>query len=629
MNSVASLTTAAPSPQVAERIAAQVDVKAVPKILGRLTGLAMRYPFWCGAALASALGAAIFNLITPRLLGQAVDQAHHLLVDGQIDPSAAHVALLTTALLIVGTCAVRGTLTGLQGFLGEKIAQRVGYDLRLAFFQKLQHMSFSFHDSNHSGDLIARGMLDLEGVRGFLESGVLRVITLILLLGVGSWQVLHADLVLGLLSLSFVPFVILRAAHMGARLRVTWNRLQELLSSLTLDMEENLQGSRVVRAFASGAFELAKFDRIAKAALVLSNRRIVIRMAAMSTMNLAYYTAMALVLFVGGRRVADGSLTVGSLTEFLTFMSILQQPVRQVGMIVNSGARATSSGRRLFEILDAEPDIADSPGAKDLAIRHGLLRFEDVDFVYPGTSRKVLAAISLEVKAGRTLGIVGAPGSGKSTLASLIPRFYDVSSGRITIDGQDVREVTLSSLRRAVSLVQQETFLFDSSIHDNVAYTDPWAEEDRVIEATTIAQLHDHVATLPKGYDTRVGERGVALSGGQRQRMSIARGLVSEPDIIILDDSTASIDAATENRVRVALRDAVNHMATIVIAHRLSSLKDADEIIFLDAGHIVERGSHIHLLARGGRYAALWALQNRPDGYQASAGHHAEEVHVA
>jgi ATP-binding cassette subfamily B protein len=346
-------------------------------------------------------------------------------------------------------------------------------------------------------------------------------------------------------------------------------------------------------------------------------------------MNLAYYTAMALVLFFGGRRVADGSLTVGMLTEFLTFMSILQQPVRQVGMIVNSSARATSSGRRLFEILDAEPEIADVPGAKDLAIDHGVPRLENVAFTYPGSTRNALSDINIEVPAGRTLGIVGAPGSGKSTLAGLIPRFYDVTAGRITIDGQDIRQVTLHSLRRAVSLVQQEIFLFDTSIHNNVAYTDPWAQEERVIEATSIAQLHEHIATLPKGYSTRVGERGVSLSGGQRQRMSIARGLVAQPDIIILDDSTAAIDAATEQRVRAALRDAVNHMATIIIAHRLSALKDADEIVFLEGGRIVERGNHQHLVALGGRYAALWALQNRTDGYLGTARHALEEAHVS
>jgi ATP-binding cassette, subfamily B, multidrug efflux pump len=611
MNSAGSLTLAGVPQESSDPVLARVDVKAMPRILGRLTRLALRYPGRSAAAVGCALGAAVFNLMTPRLLGQAVDEAHRLLLGGALHADAARTALLGTALLIVAACTLRGTLTGLQGYLGESIAQRVGCVLRLAYFEKLQRLSFGFHDTNHSGDLIARGMLDLEGVRGFLESGLLRVVTLVLLLGVGSWQVLHTDPALGLLSLSFVPFVVWRATRMGVRLRVTWNRLQELLSNLTLDMEENLQGSRVIRAFAAVGLELAKFDRIAQAALELSNRRIAIRMSAMSAMNLAYYSAMGLVLLVGGQRVAEGSLTVGVLTELLTFMGILQLPVRQVGMIVNSSARATSSGTRLFEVLDAEPDIADAPGARDLEIDQGVLRFEHVDFAYPRGGREVLSDICLEVRAGQRLGIVGPPGSGKSTLASLITRCYDVTAGRITIDGQDLREVRLGSLRRSVSLVQQEIFLFDASIRENVAYADPLAEDERVTDATAIAQLHDHVASLPQGYGTRVGERGVALSGGQRQRMSIARALVAEPRIIVLDDSTAAIDAQTEGRVRAALQGAVDHMATIVIAHRLSSLKDAHEILFLDDGRIVERGSHAGLLAQRGRYAALWALQDR------------------
>jgi ATP-binding cassette, subfamily B, multidrug efflux pump len=611
MTLITSLSLSAPILEEQLGSRSRINIKAMPRVLARLTRLALNYPGLSALAVVCALGGTIFNLLTPRLLGQAVNQAHHLLVNGQADSSAAQHTLLVTALLIIGACTLRGTLTGIHGFLGERIAQHVGYDLRLAFYRKLQNLSFSFHDINHSGDLIARGMLDLEGVRGFLESGVLRFITLIMLLSVGSWRVIHADPVLGLLSLSFVPFVVWRATRMGLLLRVTWNRLQELLSDLTLNMEENLQGSRVVRAFASKTFELAKFDRIAQAALLLSNRRIVIRMASMSMMNFAYYTAMGLVLFIGGRRVGAGTLSIGSLTEFITFMSILQQPVRQVGMIVNTSARATSSGIRLFEVLDTEPTIQNERDAHDLVIGKGVLRFDSVDFAYPGRpERKILTGISFELRAGRTLGIVGAPGSGKSTLAQLIPRFYDVTAGRISIDGQDIRTVTLQSLRQAVSLVQQETFLFDTSVHENVAYADPWAEEDQVIEATSIAQLHEHISGLPKGYATRVGERGVALSGGQRQRMSIARGLVSDPRVIVFDDSMSAIDASTERRVRLALRHAVDDRATLIISHRLGAIKDADEILVLDEGRIVERGNHAELLSRNGNYAALWFLQN-------------------
>jgi len=619
-----------------------IHLKAMPRVLARLVRLSLRYPWRWGLALLCALGSALFNLITPRLLGQAVDQAHHLLVG---NPSAAHAAglppldgvlwsavgqqmwrlmlnghadstdprvvLLATALMILLACALRGSLTGLQGYFGESVAQKVGYDLRLAFFEQLQRLSFGFHDQNHSGDLIARGMLDLEGVRAFLESGLLRAAVLSLLVGVGAWRLLGMDAGLGLLALSFVPFVAWRAGRMGLWLRLTWQKLQQLMSDLSLAMEENLQGARVVRAFASQPLEMKRFDKTSEAALKLANRRITIRMGSMSVMTLAYHGALGLVLWVGGHRVSAGALTVGQLTEFLTFMAILQQPIRQVGMIVNASARAASAGSRLFEVLDAKPEIDDAPDVKELALTAGVLRFENVDFAYRlgRDGRKVLSDISFEVGPGRTLGIVGPPGSGKSTLAHLIPRFYDVTFGRITLDGQDIRDVRLDSLRQAVGLVQQEIFLFDLSVHDNVAYAEPWADEDRVVEAASLAQIHEHVASLPEGYQTRVGERGVALSGGQRQRLSIARGLLANRAVIVLDDSTAAIDTATEQRVRSSLRQTVSGRATIIIAHRLSSLLHADEILVLDQGRIVQRGTHMQLLKQGGVYAELWALQ--------------------
>jgi ATP-binding cassette subfamily B protein len=602
-----------------------IDVQAMPRVLGRLMRLAARHPWRFGAAIACALGAAVFNLVMPRLLGEAVDQTGRLLgapgaLAGSLaDRSGAQQALLATGLLTLGACAVRGTLTGLQGYFGETLAQRVGYDLRLAFYDKLQQLSFGYHDRIHTGELIARGMLDLEGVRAFVEFGVLRALTLLLLLGVGSWRLLGIDTGLGLLALSFVPAVLLMAVGSGLRLRVSWQRLQKMMAQLTLRMEENLQGMRVVRAFHTRAAEMARFDRISYRALRLSNDRITQRMGAVSLITLAYYVSMALVLWAGGRQVAAGQLSVGSLTEFLTFITILQQPLRQVGMIVNASARATGSGARLFEVLDAVPEIADSPTAAELEPGPKLLRFEQVGFAYAAATagrkpRQVLRDVSFEVGPGEVLGIVGAPGSGKSTIAHLIPRFYDVGSGRITLGGRDLRELSLASLRREVALVQQENFLFDTSVHENVAYAVPHAAPGEVEGAAGVAQIHEHVIRLPQGYATRVGERGAGLSGGQRQRVTIARALVGRPSVIVLDDSTAAVDPVTEQRVRRALLDACREAATIIIAHRLSALRHADHIVVLEEGRIVERGDHDSLLAAGGRYAALWRLQHRAAG---------------
>jgi len=453
-------------------------------------------------------------------------------------------------------------------------------------------------------------MLDLEGARSFIQNGLLTALTVLLLVGLAAGMMIAADPVMAALGLAFTPLAAVVLTRMGFMLRVTWLHVQRLMSLLTLTMEENLQGVRVVRAFAAKAFEMARFDAAAGAALAYAYRRIVLRFRAVTVMTVSFYGSMGLLLWYGGAKVAAGTMTAGRLTEFLVYMNLLQSPIRQIAMIVSAAARATTSGQRLFEILDLAPAVADRPGAGDLVVTGGVLRFEHVDFAYdPGVL--VLRDISFEVAPGRALGIVGPPGSGKSTIANLAPRFYDVTGGRVTIDGQDVRDVTLASLRAHVGLVQQEAFLFDTTVTNNIAYADPWAEDARIEGAARVAQIHDHVAMLPGGYGTRVGERGVALSGGQRQRLSIARGVVAGPGVMIFDDSTAAIDAVTERRVRAALAEATAAKATIIIAHRLSSLMHADEIIVLDAGRIVERGTHAELLALGGAYADLFALQTR------------------
>lgn len=590
----------------------RVDVKAMPRVLQRIVGLALRHPWHMAGASLASLGAALAGIFLPRLFGQAVDQAQRLLASGPEMAEAAKAALWTTALLVIAASTVRGLLTMTAGYIGEKVSQKVGLELRLRFFQHLQRLSFGFHDKIHSGDLVARGMLDLEGARIFIQGGVLQALSLMLLLTFCAWMMLTTDPVLGLIGLAFVPVAGWALARMGFLLRVTWLKVQELMAVLTLIMEENLQGIRVVRAFAGREFELSKFDKASRETLAYAYQRITMRFRGVSVMTVSFHASMGLLLWFGGHKVAAGQMSPGKLTEFLTYMTLLQAPIRQIAMIFNAAARATSSGARLFEVLDLEPEIADSPGAQPLQPSRGVLRFENVSFGYD-PRKLVLQDISFEVGPGRTLGIVGPPGSGKSTIAQLAPRFYDVTSGRITIDGLDIRDVTLASLREYVGLVQQETFLFDASVGHNVAYADPWAEDDRIEGAARVAQIHEHIAALPDAYETRVGERGVALSGGQRQRMSIARGVVPGPGVMIFDDSTAAIDAVTERRVRDALADATAAKATIIIAHRLSSLMHADEILMLDAGRVVERGTHAELLARGGTYADLYELQTRSD----------------
>jgi ATP-binding cassette, subfamily B, multidrug efflux pump len=583
-------------------------------VLLRITRMGLAHRWRMAAAVIATIAAAIFQLFIPRYVGQAVDNAQGLLGLGAESASAAQDALWTAGMMIVFFSVLRGLFTMLQNYQGEGIGHCIGYELRLAFYEQVQRLSFSFHDKVHTGDLITRGMLDLEGVRMFISTGLIRTLLLTILIGGSAYFLMSTNLVLGLLALSFVPFVGWRSAVARLKLRWMWLLMQERLSVITRRMEENLTGIRVVRAFSAQDFELEQFETASAETLDVAIQRVTVRVSNTTVMTFAFFASMVLVLWVGGLQVIEGEITVGLLAEVLTFMMILQMPVRQIGMMVNAFARASTCGTRLFEVIDRDPRIKDQPAALDLKIDSGVLRFEDVEFSFGSGSpdTRVLAGVSFSVGPGETLGIVGPPGSGKSTIAHLVPRFYDVTGGRVTIDGQDIREISLDSLRHAVSVVQQDAFLFTASIENNIAYGDPWSDGERIARANRSAQLHDYVAKLPGGYETLVGERGVSLSGGQRQRLSIARGILSDPAIMVFDDSTAAVDAATERRIRLSLREGQEKRATVIISHRLGSLMHANEILFIEAGRVVERGTHDDLMAQGGRYHDLYQLQSRP-----------------
>jgi ATP-binding cassette, subfamily B, multidrug efflux pump len=583
-------------------------------ILWRVTRLVLRHRLRLALAVGATIAAAVFQLMIPRFLGQSVDSALGLLGNDTIAEEASRAALFDAAMLLLAASVLRGIFTLAHNYGGEAIGHLVAFDLRLAFYSKLQSLSFSFHDKVHTGELITRGMLDLEGVRMFVNTGLLRLVLLINLIGAGAYLLLSSDLLLGILSFSFVPFVAWRSSAARLRLRALWLALQERMGRLGQIMDENLTGIRVVRAFGAEPYEIGKFDMASDDAMAIADERIKTRAASTSVMTFAYFIAMGLVLWVGGLQVLDGAMTVGELTVFLTFITILQQPVRQLGLLVNSIARASTCGARLFAVLDLEPAIADPAEAQALDPTEGTVRFEDVSFTYADENAPpVLHNVSFTVERGKTLGIVGPPGSGKSTIANLLPRYYDPSGGRITVDGVDIREVTLASLRQAMRIVQQDSFLFTTSLENNIAYGDPWADDAMVHGAASTAQIDGFVGALPDGYGTLVGERGVSLSGGQKQRVAIARAAILEGTVLVFDDSTAAIDAETERRIRTALAEHTARCATIIISHRLGALRHADEIIFLEAGRIVERGDHDSLIAEDGRYAALFALQSRDD----------------
>ena len=590
-----------------------IHVRAVQQAKGsttlwRIMALTWRHPWMVIITIVSTIVASTLQLVVPRLLGVAVDQAA-----GLLDGVKAAEALWSTALILFGISVLRGLFTMSQNYCGEAVGHHTAYELRLAVYEKIQRLSFSYHDKVHTGDLITVGMLDLEGVRMFFATGVLRVILLGILIGVGAAMLISTDWLLGILALSFAPFVGWSSSVAQLRLRATWLTLQEKLQDLSRVMEENLGGIRVVRAFAAQAHEMKKYDVASDAALQLSHDRVNIRVKSTSMMNFSFLLSMTLVLWVGGEKVIAGDMTVGTLATFLTFMTILQMPVRQLGLMVNSFARASTCGNRLFAFLDLDIEIKDEPGAKPLKVTKGTLRFESVDFAYPSAPfRPVLSGVSFEARKGQTIGFVGKPGSGKSTIAHLIPRFYDVTGGRVTIDGQDVRAATVDSLRQAVAVVQQDSFLFTTNIENNIAYGDPWAKDARIARASEFAQLHNYIIGLPTGYETIVGERGVSLSGGQRQRLNIARSLMLRPAVMVFDDSTAAVDAGTEQRIRTAMKRFAKDRVTIIISHRLSSLMHADRILFIDEGKIVEQGTHAELLELRGRYRELYDLQVKP-----------------
>ena len=578
----------------------------------RVTRLALKSPWMVTISLVSTVIAAGLQLLIPILLGRAVDQTQAL-VSGAANAEAATAALWTTAWLVLAVWVARGTFTVFQNYFSESVGHNIGYTLRLSYYEKIQRLSFGFHDRVHSGDLITLGMLDLEGVRMFFSTGLVRIVLLSMLIGIGGYLLLSTDLTLGLLALSFVPFVAWRSSVTQLKLRGTWLELQNRLSVLSRVMEENLGGIRVVRAFAAKSHEMEKYDDASENALELAHERVDIRVRNTSMMTFSFLISMGLVLWVGSGKVVSGEITVGTLASFLTFMTIMQMPVRQLGMLVNSFARTSTCGERIFALLDLDLAITDKPDAPDLQITDGVLRFEAVGFTYPAAVQPTLQGLSFAARRGETIALIGPPGSGKSTIAHLIPRFYDVTEGAITLDGQDIRDVTLRSVRNAVAVVQQDAFLFTTSLENNIAYGDPWAPPSQIADASASAQLDQFIATLPAGYETVVGERGASLSGGQRQRMTIARALMLRPSVLIFDDSTAAVDAGTERRIRTTIQAKASERVTIIVAHRLNSLMHADRIMFIEQGRIVEQGSHAELLALGGRYKALHDLQIRSE----------------
>lgn len=602
---------AAASPRFRMRLPASVAIVLRILLFAR--------PYWRGLLITaiSILGAAAFAVASPLLLRWAVDQAIGTEIVGDqtiIAISAWLVAI--AALALVGAALLRGISMFLQRYLAEWVGQTVAYDLRNAIYERLQTLSFRFHDASETGQIMVRATQDVEVVRMFINFGavqlsftlVLAIATIVLML-LADWQ-------LTLIVFGFLTIIAVRSAIVARRLRPIWNDVQESQAQLGTVLQEALSGIRVVKAFGRHEHEGRKFGGTADWLERRSHDASMVQAVNMPLMTMLGALAIVAVIWVGGRKVLGGDLTVGEVTMFLMYLTVLQMPIRGLGWMVMMVPRAATAGIRIFEILDQESEVSDRPGAAAVENPRGQLRFRGVSFAYDPRS-PVLNEIDIEARPGEMIALLGRTGSGKSTVVNLVPRFYDVSAGSVEFDGRDVRDWPLEALRRQVAIVQQEVFLFAATLRENIAYGRPDATQEEIEAAAMLARIHPFISRLPEGYDTWVGERGANFSGGQKQRIAIARALLMDPRVLIFDDSTSSVDAATEFEIQQAMAALMKGRTTFVIAHRLRSLREADQILVLDQGRIVQRGRHHELLEEGGLYREIYDLELRD---QESAG---------
>ena len=568
----------------------------------RLLGFLRPYRRGAIGSLVLAALAMVGTAALPALTGRAIDE---------IDRGDRG-ALKLLALAIVLAALGRLVLSVLRRLVAGRVSLGVEVDMREALYGHLLALEMGFFDRQQTGQLMSRATVDLSSVRFFLGYGLVFITQSLLTIVLAAVAMILLQPGLGLLALAPAPLVVAIAFRYGRRSRPALQQVQQRIAELTADAEENVSGVRVVKAFAREERQLGRFRSSVQR--VFEQSMISTRLRAFYNPLIAFLPQLGLaaVLVVGGRRVIDGTLTTGEFAAFYTYVLMLAGPMRMLGIALGMAQRAVASGTRLFEILDRAPDPAVPPGLPPLPAGDGRVELRDVSFAFAGATAHALRDVSLTVEAGRTVALVGATGSGKSTLVSLIGRLYEPTSGAVLVDGVDVREADLASLRSAIAVVTDDPFLFSDTVHANIAYARPDATRAEVEAAAEAAQAAGFIAELPDGYDTRIGERGLTLSGGQRQRIAIARALLADPRILILDDATSSVDASTEHLIKEALRTAMQGRTTFVIAHRLSTIALADFVVVLDAGRIVACGDHDELLEASPLYAEI-AAKGLPD----------------
>lgn len=558
-------------------------------------------PYW--KQLIIAYGAMFIatglNLLVPQIIKEAIDNG---LAAGNAR------GLIIAGLIILGIAVVRAVLGFGEMYLGEWLTHSVSYDLRSDFYNRVQSLPFPFHDKTHTGELMSRATSDISETERFVGIGLMGLVSTLTLMSGVILFMLWESAELALIALIPMPILLFATVRFGNTVRPMFKSIQEQMGVLSANMQESMTGITVVKAFAREPYELEKFDNENNE--WFSRRYRLIQTWANNWPFFTFLIAMSifLLLWFGGPMAIDGVITVGSLFAMISYILLLSGPVQRLGFLVNLAATAGASSKRVFDIIDTPSEIEEKADAIGLDRLQGTVTFEHVDFAYT-EERPILSDVTFHVEAGQTFALIGPTGSGKSTVTNLIPRFYEATNGRVLVDGYDVQDLKIKELREHIGIVLQNPFLFSQTVGENIAYGKPDATYEEIVAAAKAARAHDFIMSFPDKYDTKVGERGVTLSGGQKQRVAIARALLTDPSILILDDSTSSVDTETEHLIQQALSTLMEKRTTFVIAQRLLTLKSADCILVLDRGHIVERGTHDELLAMNGLYRQIYDLQ--------------------